>query len=136
MTLERLNKYARLRRELEEAENLKAVMESAVGLKAQVMTGLPHAPGYKNKLGNIIPKILDDMPLIEAQIESLRREARSLESEISGFISAIPDFQTRAIFKLRFLGGFTWAWVARTVGGGNSADTIKKRCYRYLDSHS
>lgn len=136
MTLERLNRYARLRRELEAAENLKAVMETAAEPGAQVLTGMPHAPGYKNKLGNIMPKILDDMPLIEAQIERLRREARSLETEINGFISGIPDFQTRAIFKLHFLGGFTWAWVACTVGGGNSADTIKKRCYRYLDAHS
>ena len=50
MTLERLNRYARLRRELEAAENLKAVMETAAEPGAQVLTGMPHAPGYKNKL--------------------------------------------------------------------------------------
>lgn len=136
MTLERLNTYSRLRRELEQAENLKAVMEVAAEPGAQVLTGLPHAPGYKNKLGDIVPKMMDAMPLLELKIKSLRQELRSLELEIDNFIAAIPDFQTRAIFKFRFQGGFTWTWVACNIGGGNTADAVKKRCYRYLNTHS
>ena len=97
MTLERLNTYSRLRRELEQAEDLKAVMEAAAQPGAQVLTGLPHAPGYKNKLGTVIPKLMDDMPLIETQIANLRKELRCLESEINGFISGIPDFH---LFRL------------------------------------
>ena len=133
MTLEQLNKYARLRRELEQAESLKASLETAAEPGAQVLSGLPHAPGYKNKLGDIIPKIMDELPLIEAQIDDLREELRRCEAEIGDFIAVIPDFQTRTIFKLRFLGGFTWTWIAFAIGGGNTADAVKKRCYRYLD---
>ena len=133
MTLEQLNKYARLRRELEQAVNLKAAMESAAGLKAQVMTGLPHAPGYRNKLGAVMPKVLDELPLVDAQIESLRKKIGDKESEITRLIDTLPDIQTRTIFRLRFLEGFTWAWIVFYLGGGNTANAVKKRCYRYLD---
>ena len=86
MTLEQMNEHARLRRELEQAVNLKAAMEEAVGLKADVIA----------------------------------------------FIDTIPDIQTRTICRLRFLGGFTWTWIAVVIGGGNTAYAVKKRCYRYL----
>ena len=133
MTLEQLNEYARLRRELEQAVNLKAAMESAAGLKVQVITGLPHAPGYRNKLGAVMPKVLDELPRVDAQIESLRKKIGDKESEITRFIDTLPDIQTRTIFRLRFLEGFTWAWIAFYLGGGNTANAVKKRCYRDLD---
>ena len=133
MTLEELNEHARLRRELEQAENLKAAIEAAVELKAQVITGMPHAPGYKDKLGAAVPKVLDELPLVEAQIESLRSDIARKESAIVRFIDKLPDIQTRTIFRLRFLDGFTWAWIAYYIGSGNTADAVKKRCYRYLD---
>ena len=133
MTLEQLNKYARLRRELEQAVNLKAAMESAAGLKVQVITGLPRAPGYRNKLGAVMPKVLDELPLVEAQIESLRKRIGDKESEITRFIDTLPDIQTRTIFRLRFLEGFTWSWIAFYLDGGNTPDAVKKRCYRYLE---
>ena len=133
MTLEQLNEYARLRRELEQAVDLKAAMKSAAGLKAQAITGLPHAPGYRDKLGAVMPKVLDELPILEAQIESLRKRIGQKESEITRFIDTLPDIQTRTIFRLRFLEGFTWGWIAFYLGGGNTANAVKKRCYRYLD---
>ena len=136
MTLEQLNGYARLRRELEKAENLKASLMESAELGAQAFSGLPHAPGYRDKLGAVVPKILDELPSIEEQINSLRKETLYRESAVDMFIASIPDLQTRHIFKLRFCGGFTWTWIANAIGGGNTADAVKKRCYRYLDSHA
>ena len=136
MTLQELNEYARLKRELDRTENLKASLKESAELGAQAFTGLPHAPGYRNKLGDVVPKILDDLPLIEEQIDGLREELLYRELIIDKFIADIPDLQTRHIFKLRFCGGFTWAWIANAIGGGNTADGVKKRCYRYLDSHA
>lgn len=133
MTLDELNEHIRLRRELEQAISLKAAMETAVGLKAQVITGLPRAPGCKDKLGAAIPKVLDELPLVEAQIERLRSDIARKESSIVRFIDTLPDIQTRVIFRLRFLEGFTWSWIAYYIGNGNTASAVKKRRYRYLN---
>ena len=133
MTLERLNRHARLRRELGKSEELKASLTEAADLKTQVLTAMPHAPGYTDKLGIVIPKVLDELPLLETQIENLRHEIAQNESEIIRFIDTLPDIQTRTVFRLRFLEGFTWTWIAFCLGGGNTANSVKKRCYRYLD---
>ena len=134
MTLRELNEYARLRRELDRAENLKASLTEAVEPGAQALTGLPHAPGYRDKLGELLPGILDALPSVEERIESLREQAAQHESEIVKFIDEIPDIQTRTIFRLRFLGGFEWAVVAAAVGGGNTSMGIRQSVYRYLKS--
>ena len=132
MTLEELNEHARLRRELEQAENLKASLTEAVEPGAQILTGMPHAPGYRDKLGELVPGILDAMPSIEAQIESLKKRTAQHEAEIVKFIDEIPDIQTRTIFRLRFLGGFEWAVVAAVMGGKSNAASVRTACYRYL----
>lgn len=54
--------------------------------------------------------------------------------QITNFILAIEDSQTRLIFKLRCLDALTWNQVADRIGGLNSEDTVKKRFYRYLKS--
>ena len=132
MTLRKLNEYARLQRELNRAENLKASLTEAMEPGAQILTGLPHAPGYRDKLGELLPGILDALPSVESQIESLRKQIARHEAEIVRFIDEIPDIQTRTIFRLRFLGGFEWAVVAAAVGGKNNAASVKTACYRYL----
>ena len=134
MTLRELNEYARLQRELERAENLKASLMEAMEPGAQILTGLPHAPGYRDKLGELLPGILDALPSVEARIESLRKQTARHEAEIVRFIDEIPDIQTRTIFRLRFLGGFEWAVIAAVIGGGNTSMGIRQSVYRYLKS--
>lgn len=133
MTLERLNRHARLRRELEKAENLKASLEEAVDLKAQVLTGMPHAPGYQNKLGALIPVMMDGVAAASEQIKSLQDEIAEDEPQILAFIEAIPDVQTRAIFRLRFLGDLPWDVIPLIIKG-NTKNSVKNICYRYLKS--
>ena len=65
MTLRELNEYAHLQRELSRAENLKASLTEAVEPGGQILTGLPHAPGYRDKLGELLPGILDALPSIQ-----------------------------------------------------------------------
>ena len=49
------------------------------------------------------------------------------------WIEDIPDEYTRRVFLLRFDEGLTWDAVAARLGGGNSADGVKKTCYRYIE---
>ncbi|MBQ9347583.1 MAG: hypothetical protein IJT94_09640 [Oscillibacter sp.] len=133
MTLERLNQHARLRLDLERAENLKASLEEAIDLKAQVLTGMPHAPGCQNKLGNLIPVVMDGVAAASAEIERLKGDIARDEPQILDFIDSIPDAQTRTIFRLRFLGSLPWNVIPLIVKG-NTEDSVKAICYRYLKS--
>lgn len=130
MTLEYLNQHLELRRRLAKAENLLAALRTAAEPSAQVITGMPHAPGYRNKLGDLAAEIAD----VSAEIEHTREIIRKQEPEIMSFISAIPDGYTRTVFRLRFLYGMGWRRTAATVDGGNTAMSIRQSVYRYLKS--
>ena len=83
MTVRELNQHAELRRQLAKAERLKAALEVAAEPGAQVLSGLPHAPGYGDKLGDLAAEIAD----MSAEIERLRKAIRLQEPEISAFIN-------------------------------------------------
>lgn len=76
------------------------------------------------------------------QLERLGRELmRDMEKceerrrRIEKYIAAIPDSRTRSVFVLRFLRGMSWRRIARRMGGGNTSDSVKKICYRYIRKH-
>lgn len=99
-------------------------------LGAQVITGMPHAPGVRDTVGDLVVEIED----VKGEIKRLGIEMDRAEREISSYIETIPDIQTRLIFRLRFLRCMTWDEVADTIGGHNTVSGVKKTCYRYLDA--
>ncbi len=52
--------------------------------------------------------------------------------EVECWINEIPEESTRVIFLLRFADGMRWKDIAAIIGGGNTEDSVKKRCYRYI----
>ena len=96
---------------------------------AAVLTGMPHTPGIKDKVGDLAAEIVD----MDARVGFLEEEVKSSEGQIMPFIQGIDDDQTRIIFRLRFLRGLAWKEVA-TVVGGNTEESAKRICYRYLSS--
>ena len=128
MTLQQLNQHAELRRQLAKAERLRESLRAAAEPGAQVLTGMPHAPGYQNKLCDLAAEIAD----LSNEIARLRAYIREREPEIADFINSIWDGQTRTIFRLRFLRGMGWGDIARAIGGGNTASSVRIICHRYL----
>ncbi len=90
---------------------------------------MPHAPGVKDKVGNLAAEIVD----MEKSIKQLRLDMAAEERRVTKFIDAIDDEYIRRIFRLRFIMCYPWNKVAETVGGGNTEDAVKKTCYRYID---
>ena len=54
------------------------------------------------------------------------------ELRLTRYINEIDDCFIRLIFKLRFIDCKTWWQVATEIGGGNTADSVRKCCKRYL----
>ncbi len=112
------------------AKEMLASFRAAACPGAQVLTGMPHAPGVSDKVGDLAVEIAD----IENRINVLQSEIAQQEVEINLFISTIENDQTRMIFRLRFLRCLTWGEVAAVIGGHNTEGSVQKICYRYLAS--
>lgn len=56
-----------------------------------------------------------------------------LVAEINEFVEDIDDSLLRQIIILRHVNGLTWEQVAAHVGGGNTADSVRKMHDRYLE---
>lgn len=130
MTLQELSHHFKLRERLERDMDLLKSLEAAACPGAQVLTGMPHAPGVRDKVGDLAVEIAD----LKERIRYLENEIAVAEQEVARFITAIPDEQLRVIFRLRFLRGLTWGEVAAVVGGRNTEDGVKTSAYRYLNS--
>lgn len=95
---------------------------------AAALTGMPHTPGIKDKVGDLAAEIVD----MDARVGFLEEEVKASEGQIMPFIQGIDDDQTRLIFRLRFIRGMPWKVVASVLGGRNSEEGVKSICYRFL----
>ena len=128
MTLDELNRHFNLITELKKAKVMLQNLWNAAYPGGQVLTGMPHAPGVKDKIGDLGIEIAD----LEMEIEAMEAEVNNSAVPVLAFIAEIPDIQTKMVFRLRFCRGYQWKEVARMLGGGNTEDSVKKTCYRYL----
>lgn len=128
MTLDELNIHFNLVTELKKAKDMLQNLWNAAYPGGQVLTGMPHAPGVKDKIGDLGIEIAD----LETEIEAMEAMVNNSAAPVLAFIAEIPDIQTRMVFRLRFCRGYQWKEVARMLGGGNTEDSVKKVCYRYL----
>lgn len=131
MTTRELSQLYHLRREIQQDQERLAKLEMEATACAVNLSGMPHAPGVSDKVGRYAADIADLRLLVEA---NLRRCGKEL-IRLNGYIDDIPDSHTRQIFRLRYIDGCTWGQVAARIGGGNTADGMRKACTRYLRRH-
>ena len=132
MTLKELSRYYNLQKQLERSRELLASLEASASPGAQVLTGMPHGGGARDKVGDLAAEIAD----MKAHIQRLERKADCAAGRINTYIGTIEDQHTRMIFRLRFIRCLTWGEVASVIGGHNSERGVKAICYRYLQSCS
>lgn len=129
MTLKELSQLYYLNREIEMDKRRLQELEAKALPGAQVLTGMPHATGVSDIVGNCAAEIADLRGIIEAKHQQCLYERNRLER----YISSIEDSLLRQIFTYRFINGLPWKQVAACVGGNNSAGSVRMMCYRYLD---
>lgn len=131
MTGNELNELFTLRRDLRSVEELLDAVRSAADVPGVADTsGTPHARKARDTVGNLLAE-MDDL---SSRAEHLRGEIQRREVSAAAFIQGIEDNQTRLIFRLRFLRGYTWKRIARTIGSGNTVSGVKMRYARYMES--
>lgn len=129
MTIKELSQLYWLNREIElDTQRLEELQRSAEAPRSPSLTGLPGGGDGSSALERVAAEIVDLQAIIDAKHLQCIHERSRLER----YIADIDDSLTRMIFRLRFVNGLSWRQVAASVGGGNTEESVKKACYRYL----
>lgn len=132
MTLRELSIYCKLNERLERNRQMLSSLYATAGLGAQEITGVPHVSGVSDQVSGLTIEIED----LRERISHLESECAQEKRILERYIATIEDDQTRMVFRLRFIHCMTWPQVAKTIGGRNTANSVKAICYRYLKSCS
>ncbi len=132
MTLQELSIYYKLHERLEQSRQMLSSLYASAGLGVQEITGMPHAPGVSDGVSSLVIEIED----LKKRISNLESECAREKRILEGYIDTIEDVQTRVVFRLRFVHCMTWSQVAKTIGGRNTANSVKLICHRYLNPKS
>lgn len=129
MTLKELSQLYYLNREINYDRERLGKLRGAVLSFPPTTGGSTVSGGDKpSKVEKLTAEIVDLENEISDKILKSIRERKKIELYISG----ICDSRIRIIFKLRFIDCLSWTAVAYKMGGGNTAESVKKMCYRFL----
>ena len=114
---------------LEREERMLAALVAMAGQpQSSSPSQSPRSPGVKDKVGDMAIEIADT----KERIRFMREQLAKNEQPIKDFINGVTDAQMRMILLLRFTKALTWREVAGFIGGGNTKESVKTACYRYL----
>lgn len=128
MTVKELSQLYYLNREIDMDRRRLAELEDLATSFSVNMDGMPHASGYGDKIARCVADIVDLKAIIAAKQQQCLYERKRLER----YIADVPDSLMRQIMTLRFIDGKHWYQVAMEIGGGNTEDSVRMACYRYL----
>lgn len=83
------------------------------------LESLPKSISYKS--GYRVAKIID-----------IKDKLSNDYAEIISYIENVDDPIVSMILKYKYINSFSWQKTAFKIGGGNKADSLRKRLYRYL----
>lgn len=130
MTRQDLEKHLKLRRQLMECRDILQNLKRSVGPGTQALTGMPHAPGVKDKVGDLATEIA----YMERRVAALQAKVDDQAVEVRNFIAGVQDDQMKIILSLRYIRGLTWIEVALVLGGRNTGSGVKSAVRRFFEA--
>ena len=118
MTVQELSRYLTLRKQIDEDKEIYENMCQKMGPASPSLSGMPHTPGVRDKVGDLAADLAD----LDAGIKELEAEAERV----------ISDPRMRLIFRLRFVRCRSWAEIAGTLGRYYTEAGVCKMAYNYL----
>ena len=128
MTMKELYQLHNLTKLIERDMNEIRLIEERLGVKSPSLTGMPHAPGAHDKLGEGVPELVDR----KNELEERRKQYTAARNKLRSYVESVPDLHVRLIMQLRFLDLMSWQEVADFAGGQNSEDSVRMLVKRYL----
>lgn len=131
MTLQNLNDYLTKCRQLDAARESLLDLEEAAVPGARVLTGMPRAPGVRDRVGSIAIAIADT----KETITELEQAIEAMEKEIDAFIQTIPAVELRTLFRLRYVRLLSWDDIAEIFRWRYDQSTLRRRVERYMKKY-
>ena len=128
MTVKELQQLFYLEKIIQHEKDRLDELRASVDLQSPGLSDMPKAPGARDKLGDTVPKIVDQEKEIEKNIR-IYSETREM---LLQYINDVPFIRIRLIMTLRFVDKMTWQEVADAIGGKETEYTVRKAVYRYL----
>ena len=128
MNKKELSQLYWLNREIEEQQRRLIELECVATSCTARITGMPRGTGVVDKLASCTAEIADLKGLIDLNIKKCFFEL----NRINRYINAIDDSHIRMIFQLRYINGLCWQQIAYSIGGGNTAEGVRKAHNRFL----
>lgn len=123
-----------LQKRINEIENGEIVADKvyggAGGKQGFVIKGMPTRE-YKQKKNMLYSKKIK-LEQRKNDLEELNSDLIEKVGQVEKFIANIGDSHTRRIIRFRFVDGYSWNEVADRIGGGNTEDSVRKICERYI----
>ena len=130
MTLKELSEVYYLNKEIKYDRKLLRMLRN-IDVKTTKINGMPFAISViYDPIAENVATIIDLERVLKRNIAKRLHEKR----KIMAFINNIDDCFIRLIFKLRFIECKNWRDVAKEIGGGNTVEGVKKKCYRFLNN--
>lgn len=124
----------RLERRLFEIENGEIVKDRVYGGEGGIqgfnIEGIPTAEYDQDARALLHNKLI--LESRQAKLRLLQFEIKSSIDSVNEFIASVNDSFMRRIISYRIVKQMTWDAVARNMGGGNTADGVRKAFERYL----
>ena len=129
MTSKQLDQVFNLTREKRELEKMLLEIPDITAVRYDSI-------GVSNSgISSPVQKIAEQREKIRELISMKLAEISVAEREIFEYIFSINDSQIRRIMRLRHIELKSWLQVANTIGGNNTADSVRMMHDRYLKEH-
>lgn len=83
--------------------------------------------GRSGKVSDTVAQIVVEREKTQRRIESLSARKKAVED----YVSACEDYYGM-LLRWHYIEGKTWAAIALTIGGGNTEDSVRKSCHRFI----
>lgn len=131
MTREEVNQIYYIDREIEMWKRQLTDLKQGSKVKAQTVTGMPHANTNltADPTGEEAGRILEIEEVIQRKLGQIQQQKK----KVYAYIAILEDSLMRQIIMHRCITLCSWQEVAMYVGGGNTADSVRKRFNRHFE---
>lgn len=131
MTVQELQEFFYLGKLIKHEQERLDVLRCSLDLKSPALTDMPKGSGTKDKIGDIVPEIVDQVAEIEKELQNYKAKRDRLQEYIDG----IPFARVKLIMILRYVQQKSWRDVAEAIGGKETEYSVRNACYTYLREH-